>query len=151
MNKLIVTTATVQRGYQDAPAIKYFGEENSCAEFTASEPYFDPKAEKHTSWNNWSVKAFRSMCDKIKKMGLKEGSRITFCGSVRTEKWRSKDGDSRQRFYVMLEDIEYASAGTKKAADPDPEPVKVLEKETEPDSGAGDFTLFDDEDFPFHV
>lgn len=163
MNKQVVTAAIVQKGYQDAAAIKFFGAEDSCAEFIAAEPYYDPKAEKHTSWNNWHIKAFRQLCEKIKKMGLKEGSRISFCGTVKTERWTSKEGKQRQRFYVMLEDIEYASTGSKKtepaetdtAAPPETKPEPTGENTGSTDgtqeasSVTGFFSMFDDDNLPF--
>ena len=161
MNKTLVTNAIVQEGYKEEPALKFFGEDDKCVSFQVSEPYYDPKADKKTGWNNWYLKAFGIHCERIKKMKLKAGSRISFSGSIKTESWRNKENEKRQRNYVLLDDIEYCSSGGKKSQDGDEkqreesEPKEEMRTESsenprDEDTEADMFSLLDeDDDLPF--
>lgn len=116
MNITTITGAFIQKGYEDAPAFSYFGEDDKCVAFTASESFYDPNAANKKGYSNWHVKAFGSVCERIKKMGLKEGSRVNLSGSFKTERWEDKStGEKRQRMCLTLAEIEYASSGKKKS------------------------------------
>jgi len=114
MNKLIITGAVISRGYSTKPAIR-FSEDSSCARFKIGQRVFDKRAENNTRWLNLSVKAFGAQADRISKMGLKEGSCVNLVGRLDEDAWEDKDsGAAKRQFVVILDEIEYASAGEKK-------------------------------------
>jgi Single-stranded DNA-binding protein len=116
MNKTIVTIAVIHKGLNGNPAIRYFGEDDSCVSFSVGERYYDAKAENKSAWNTWHLKAFGPLCSRIKKMNMKEGSLISFSGSASTEHWEGQDG-KRSRMVITLDDIAYCSIGSKKSQD----------------------------------
>ena len=112
MNKLIITGAAISRGYSTQPAIR-FSEDGSCARFKIGQRVYDKRVEGNIRWFNLSVKAFGAQADRISKMGLKEGSCVNLVGRLDEDSW-DDNGTAKRQFVVILDEIEYASAGEKK-------------------------------------
>ena len=54
------------------------------------------------------------MCERIKKMQLKEGSFINLIGRLDEDCWTDQNsGESRSAMVIVVDDIEYASCGGK--------------------------------------
>ena len=93
MFKVILTNAVVSKGYDKNPALK-FTDDGKCVRFRIGKGLYDPNAENNTRWLNKTVKAFDSVCERIKKMQLKEGSRINLTGNLTLDVWT--DNDSKE-------------------------------------------------------
>ena len=116
MLKLIITEAVVSKGYNDDPAVRYFSSnsENAgqVANFRIGKRVYDSKAEKNHRWLNFTVKAFGDMCERVKRMKLKEGSYINIIARYDEESWEVRDtGETRTGAVLYLDEIEYASSG----------------------------------------
>lgn len=113
MLKLVATQAVVSKGYNGAPALT-FSEEGNFVRFRIGRKKYDPRAENNTRWVNLSVKAFDSMCERVKKMKLKEGSYVSLVGEFDMDSWQdSNTGENKSGPVIILEDIEYAFSGGK--------------------------------------
>ena len=116
MLKLIITEAVVSKGYNDDPAVRYFSSnsENTgqVANFRIGKRVYDSKAENNHRWLNFTVKAFGDMCERVKRMKLKEGSYINIIARYDEEAWEIKDThETRTGVVLYLDEIEYASSG----------------------------------------
>ena len=119
MFKVFATNVVVSKGYENNPALKFFGNGDSCVQFRVGERVYDTNAENNTRWVNHSVKAFGDVCERIKKMQLKEGSLINFIGTLTEDVWTEGEGENKKKKsaqVIVLSDIEYASGGSKKSA-----------------------------------
>ncbi|MEY8389821.1 hypothetical protein D3Z47_02135 [Lachnospiraceae bacterium] len=113
MLDVIVTSAVVSKGYDGAEALK-FSEKGDAVRFRIGKKVYDSRAENNTRWINLSVKAFGDVCDRIKKMQLKESSFINFRGRLDEDVWTDqKTGESKSVMVVILDDIEYAGGKPK--------------------------------------
>ena len=76
---------------------------------------YDSRAENNHRWVNLKVKAFGDLCERIKKMSLKEGSFISLCGDYDEERWTDKDtGEGRSAPVIVLDDIKFSHTGGQK-------------------------------------
>lgn len=113
MLKVIFTNVVVSKGYDNAPAIRY-SEKGDSVRFRIGAKQYDTRAENNTRWINLSVKAFAHICERIRKMDLKEGSYINLVGRLDEDSWTDqKTGETRSAMVVILDDVEFASGGGK--------------------------------------
>lgn len=113
MLEVIATSAVVSRGYDGAAALR-FSEKGDAVRFRIGKKVYDTRAENNTRWINLSVKAFGDVCERIKKMQLKEGSFINFRGRLDEDVWTDQQtGESKSTMVVVLDDIEYAGGKPK--------------------------------------
>lgn len=113
MLEVIATSAVVSRGYDGAAALR-FSEKGDAVRFRIGKKVYDTRAENNTRWINLSVKAFGDICERIKKMQLKEGSFINFRGRLDEDVWTDQQtGESKSTMVVVLDDIEYAGGKPK--------------------------------------
>lgn len=104
-------------GTTGAPAIRLFNSENGgeFAVFQVGIRKYDSRAENNHRWVNLKVKAFGDLCERIKKMSLKEGSFISLCGDYDEERWTDKDtGEGRSAPVIVLDDIKFSHTGGQK-------------------------------------
>lgn len=114
MLDVIATSAVVSRGYEGAAALK-FSEKGDAVRFRIGKKVYDSRAENNTRWINISVKAFGDVCERIKKMQLKEGSFINFRGRLDEDVWTDQQTkESKSAMVIILDDIEYAGGGKPK-------------------------------------
>ena len=75
MLKMIITDAGISKGYGDKPTLRFSEKEGSnTVRFRIGKRVYDSRYEKKYRWINLNVKAFGSVCERIRKMKLKEGS-----------------------------------------------------------------------------
>lgn len=142
MLKVFATNLIVSKGYENNPALKYFGENDSCVQFRVGEKVYDKDAENNTRWVNHTVKAFGAACERIKKMQLKEGSFINITGGTLTdEMWSDGEGDKKTVKHAQVivlegrDSIEYVAGGSKKTSDEKSDSgSKHAEKKQKPES-----------------
>lgn len=114
MLDVIATSAVVSRGYEGAAALR-FSEKGDAVRFRIGKKVYDSRAENNTRWINISVKAFGDVCERIKKMQLKEGSFINFRGRLDEDVWTDQQTkESKSAMVIILDDIEYAGGGKPK-------------------------------------
>lgn len=114
MLKVFSTNVVVSKGYNGAPALK-FSEDGSSVRFRIGKKVYDTRAENNTRWVNLSVKAFGGVCERIKKMQLKDGSFINIIGRLDEDSWTDQNtGEAKSMIVIILDEVEYAgSAKTK--------------------------------------
>lgn len=114
MLKLIVTDVGVSKGYGDNPAVRFFEREGSPASvrFRIGKRIYDSRCEDNYRWINLNVKAFGDVCERIRKMKLKEGSFVNIIGRYDEETWEDKNTHEQRTTPVLIVDeIEYCYAG----------------------------------------
>ena len=110
MLKVFATQVVVSKGYDNTPALR-FSENGDSVRFRIGKKVYDPHAENDI---NLPVKAFNGVCERIKKMQLKEGSFVNLIGRLDEDSWEDKDTkETRKMMVIILDDIEYASGGGK--------------------------------------
>lgn len=127
MIKTIITGAVISQGYDNAPALK-FSEKGDAVRFRIGKKVYDPKEDDNHRWINLPVKAFGSLCGRVKKMKLQAGSYINLLGRLDEDEWTDKAGEKHTTMVLILDDIEYCSGGQKKEpAEEAPQPMTSSE------------------------
>lgn len=117
MMKIFISDAIVSKGYDGAPAIRFFNGENGgeFAVFQIGKRKYDSREENNHRWVNLKVKAFGDICERIKKMKLKEGSTVSLTGDYDEERWQDKTtGEMRSAPVISLDDIRFSYSGSQK-------------------------------------
>lgn len=139
MLKVFATQVVVSPGYEGAAALR-FSEKGDAVRFRIGKKVYDPRAENECRWINLSVKAFNGVCERIKKMQLKDGSFINLTGRLDEDVWTDKTtGERKTAMVIILDDIEYASGGGKKekaAGQQNPAPQYAAPQTPDPQGGA---------------
>lgn len=111
MFKTFATNVVVSKGYKEADALR-FSENGESVRFRIGQKVFDNRVEGNYRWLNISVKAFGTVCERIKKMKLKEGSFVNLTARLDEEKWTDQETKKEKSQHVLIvEDIEYAYVG----------------------------------------
>ena len=111
MFKVIATDVVISKGYDGAPALK-FTESGESVRFRIGKKVYDTRAENNARWMNISVKAFGPVCERIKKMQLKESSFINILGRLDEDIWEdSVTHEKKSAMVIILDDIEFCSSG----------------------------------------
>ena len=111
MLKVFATQVVVSRGYDGAAAIK-FSEKGDAVRFRIGKKVYDPNAENNARWINLAVKGFGPICERIKKMQLKDGSFVNLIGRLDEDVWEDQQThEKKSAMVIILDDIEYASGG----------------------------------------
>ena len=146
MFKVIATDVVISKGYDGAPALR-FSENGESVRFRVGKKVYDTRAENNTRWVNLSVKAFGSVCERIKKMQLKESSFINILGRLDEDVWEdSTTHEKKSAMVVILDEIEYCSGGGKQKTEEAGDPPKSAATPTSKASGGdmpGNFTGFE--------
>ena len=87
MLKVFATQVVVSKGYDNTPALR-FSENGDSVRFRIGKKVYDPHAENDSRWINLPVKAFNGVCERIKKMQLKEGSFVNLIGRLDEDSWK---------------------------------------------------------------
>lgn len=95
------------------PEVKYFDTGRAKAEFSiaVNENYTDKKTgekKEHTEWV--SIVAWDNVAQFAEKL-LRKGSRIIVDGKIRSESWKDKDGNTRYKTFVLLDEFQLEGAG----------------------------------------
>ena len=99
MFKVIATDVVISKGYDGAPALK-FSENGESVRFRIGKKVYGTRAENNTRWVNLSVKAFGPVCERIKKMQLKESSFINILGRLDEDVW--EDSTTHEKRSAMV-------------------------------------------------
>ena len=114
MFRAIVTNAIISKGFDGADALRFSTSENSSSvQFKFGHRVYDSRAEGNHRYINMAAKAFGPVCERIKKMKLKEGSYVNLEGRIDEEKWE-EDSQKRSRIVIIIDEIEFASNGNGK-------------------------------------
>lgn len=113
MLKLIVTDAGVSKGFKDYPALRFSeGEGTPSVRFRIGKRVYDNRCENGFRWINLNVKAFGEVCERIRKMKLKEGSFVNISGHYDEESWAGRStGEQRTSPVLIVDEIEYCFNG----------------------------------------
>lgn len=113
--KVFATNVVISKGFDNVPAIR-FSEKGDSVRFRIGAKMYDTRAENNTRWMNLSVKGFGSVCDRIRKMQLKEGSYVNLVGRLDEDVWTDSETKERKSTTVIIVDeIEYATVGSGKS------------------------------------
>ena len=116
MLKVFATQVVVSRGYDGAAAIR-FSEKGDAVRFRIGKKVYDPNAENNARWVNLAVKGFGPVCERIRKMQLKDGSFVNLIGRLDEDVWEDQQThEKRSAMVIILDAIEYASGGGKSKA-----------------------------------
>ena len=118
MLKVFATDVVISKGYDGAPALK-FSEKGDSVRFRIGKKVYDTRANNNYRWVNLAVKAFGTVCERIKKMQLKESSYVNIVGRLDEDVWEDPTThEKRSAMVVILDEIEYA--GSVKAKEDSP-------------------------------
>lgn len=117
MLKFIASNVVVSKGYQNAPAVK-FSDKGDFVRFRIGQKVYDSRAEDNHRWVNLTVKCFdASLVDRIRKMGIKEGSFINLSGRYDEDVWEDEETkEKRSMPCIILDDLEFCGS-TKRSGD----------------------------------
>jgi single-strand DNA-binding protein len=95
------------------PKVNYLDNGRAKAEFSiaVNEKYTDKKTgekKEHTEWV--SIVAWDNVAQFVEKL-LRKGSRVIIDGKLRSESWKDKDGNTKNKTYVMLDEFQLEGAG----------------------------------------
>ena len=147
MLMFFASDVVVSKGYQNAPALK-FSEKGDFVRFRVGQKVYDPRAEENHRWINITVKSFDpALIDRIRKMGLKEGSFISLSGRYDEDVWEDEETkEKRSMPCVILDNLEYSGGGRRSGdgqkAGPDQKEAEHSDRARE----KGDQVLFDGSD-----
>lgn len=144
MFKVVATNVVVSKGYGENPALSFFNNDE-IVRFRIGYKVYDSKAEDNTRWLNMTVKAFNGVCERIKKMKIKEGSYINILGHLDEDTWTDPaTKEKKSMMVVILDEIEYASMGSGNGKNGDEKSGggKPSEKKKDPES-SGNFTGYE--------
>ena len=112
MLKFFASNVVVSKGYQNSPAVK-FSEKGDFVRFRVGQKVYDPRAEDNHRWINLTVKCFdASLVDRIRKMGLKEGSFISLSGRYDEDVWEDEEShEKRSMPVIILDELEFSGGG----------------------------------------
>ena len=133
MFKVFATEAVISKGYDGAPALR-FSENGESVRFRIGMKVYDSKAENNARWINISVKAFKGLCERIKKMQLKDGSRINLIGRLDEDTWEDKTThEQKSVMVIILDEVEYCFTGTgEKKSEDGPKATAVPQEQASP-------------------
>ena len=116
MLMFFASDVVVSKGYQNTPALR-FSEKGDFVRFRVGQKVYDPRAEDNHRWINITVKSFDPvLVDRIRKMGLKEGSFISLSGRYDEDVWEDEETkEKRSMPCVILDNLEYS--GGKRPSD----------------------------------
>lgn len=106
MNSLILTGVVISKGYNNKETFN-FNESKTAVSFRVGYRIYDKKAPDNQRYMNITVKAYNSLCERIEKMQLKDGSHIDIRGKLDEEKWE-ENGQKFSRHVFIADEINYA-------------------------------------------
>lgn len=101
MLKVLATQVVVSRGYDGAAAIK-FSEKGDAVRFRIGKKVYDPNAENNARWINLAVKGFGPICERIKKMQLKDGSFVNLIGRLDEDVWEDQQTHEKKSAILFV-------------------------------------------------
>ena len=118
MLKFFASNVVVSKGYQNSPAVK-FSEKGDFVRFRVGQKVYDPRVEDNHRWINLTIKCFdAALVDRIRKMGLKEGSFISLSGRYDEDVWEDEESkEKRSMPCIILDELEFSGGGSGKKSE----------------------------------
>ena len=118
MLKFFASNVVVSKGYQNSPAVK-FSEKGDFFRFRVGQKVYDPRADDNHRWINLTIKCFdAALVDRIRKMGLKEGSFISLSGRYDEDVWEDEESkEKRSMPCIILDELEFSGGGSGKKSE----------------------------------
>ena len=118
MLKFFASNVVVSKGYQNSPAVK-FSEKGDFVRFRVGQKVYDPRADDNHRWINLTIKCFdAALVDRIRKMGLKEGSFISLSGRYDEDVWEDEESkEKRSMPCIILDELEFSGGGSGKKSE----------------------------------
>ena len=118
MLKFFASNVVVSKGYQNSPAVK-FSEKGDFVRFRVGQKVYDPRADDNHRWINLTIKCFdAALVDRIRKMGLKEGSFISLSGRYDEDVWEDEESkEKRSMPCISLDELEFSGGGSGKKSE----------------------------------
>lgn len=116
MLKFFATDVSVSKGYDGSPALRFSESDGvSRVRFRVGKRVYDSRCENNHRYINLRVKASGDLCERIRKMKLKEGSFINISGRYDEETIKD-DETGKEKTYpiIILDDIKFCFTGSKK-------------------------------------
>ena len=114
MNSYVVEQkAVVCKGYDNNEALK-FSETGESVCFRVSIPLYDANAEDKTYWENATLKAYGSVCEEIKRLGVKAGDCISYIGKKIVGTFPDSEGEIKKKVFIKLLEVNFAYSGSGK-------------------------------------
>lgn len=152
MLKIFATDVVISKGYDGAPALK-FSEKGDSVRFRIGKKVYDTRADNNYRWVNLAVKAFGPVCERIKKMQLKESSYVNIIGRLDEDVWEDPTThEKKSAMVVILDEIEYCFTGGNKQKEtgeaapgqqPAANPAPAANTASAQPSGNGNFTGYE--------
>lgn len=124
MLKLLATDAVISKGYDNKPPLRFYDTEHGpIVRFRIGKMVFDSRFQDNRRWINLNAKASGAVCERIKKMKLKEGSVVNIAGRYDEEIVKGENDQKPRKFpLVIVEEIEYCHNMSRKDDQDDPKP-----------------------------
>lgn len=136
MLKVFATDVVISKGFDGAPALR-FSETGESVRFRFGKKVYDTHAENNTRWVNMTVKAFGTVCERIKKMKLKEGSFVNLIGRLDEDTWIDQNtNETKSMMVIILDEIEYAAGGGNKPKENQTDPEQSQQQNAADPSSA---------------
>ena len=101
MLRFFANDVVVSKGANNTPAVK-FSEKGDFVRFRVGAKVYDTRAENNHRWINLTVKCFDpGLIDRIRKMGLKEGSHIALSGRYDEDVWDDDKTNTKKSMPVI--------------------------------------------------
>lgn len=105
MLKVFATQVVISARIRRRSAIK-FSEKGDAVRFRIGKKVYDPNAENNARWVNLAVKGFGPICERIKKMQLKDGSFVNLIGRLDEDVWEDQQTHEKKSamssFWMIL-------------------------------------------------
>ena len=117
MLKFFASDVVVSKGSNNNPAVK-ISDKGDFARFRIGAKIYDTRAENNHRWVNLTVKCFDpTLVERIRKMGLKEGSHVSLSGRYDEDVWEDEQTKTKKSMpVIILDDLEYCFSGSSKSS-----------------------------------
>ena len=116
MLKFFATDVSVSKGYNNSPALRFYETDGvTKVRFRVGKRVYDSRCENNCRYINLRVKASGDLCERIRKMKLKEGSFVNLSGRYDEETITDDETGQEKTFpVIILDDIKFCYSGGNK-------------------------------------
>ena len=105
MLKFFATDVSVSKGYDGSPALRFSESDGvSRVRFRVGKRVYDSRCENNHRYINLRVKASGDLCERIRKMKLKEGSFINISGRYDEETIKDDETGKEKTYPIIILD-----------------------------------------------
>lgn len=138
MISITLTNAVVSKGYNGASPVRYIREDEGALMGVGYAKY-DKNAPNNTRWLNFDVFFPREMVERVRRMNIKEYSRLTITGDFDVRgKVDKNTGEIREYLTIKAHEVEYTASSNRNGAESEkpqsaPKPQAVPGEATSPE------------------